>query len=198
MKRMLGFALALAVAAAMLVGCTSEAASSSGGTNTGLGDFYTAWSGKLEALAETDMTEEAEVAEGMSTLVEQAKEWDKHVSGDTATIGLPSETLTVSATGAGGSLASATIECAMGDASLTDGVTPEILLFTLGGGAIVEVISGEDDKGLETVNQAVSALLSGTADNGVITSDPVTVGKGSFVVSLDTSKELLSLTGTPQ
>lgn len=159
--------------------------------------FFTEWAKRMEQLDAADMTEQPEVSEGLSELVAQSRDWNSHQTGGTVKLELPTDSVVVTATGSETQLESASVQCTMELTSLEDGVTPSLFLFTLGAGALVEVLSGESEGGLNTVNESVAALLAGSAENGVITSEPVSFGNAQFVVSLDTQQRILSLAGTP-
>lgn len=164
----------------------------------GLSDFFRQWAQRLEAIDATTMTEQPEVAEGLSALVGQCHDLENTVLGDTATVELPSHNVALTATGSDTALSTATMQCVMPETELENGVTPSIYLFTLGSAALVEVMSGEIGKGYETVNDAVAALLLGNSEEGVISGNPISLGDADFVVSLDTASRQLKLTGTPK
>lgn len=174
----------------------SASSAASGGTSQSLGWFFEEWPKKLEALNSSDMTERLEVSEALSTMIAECRSWKDHRSGDTVTIELPSHSVVVTAVGSDTALENASIECLM--TNLEEGVSPSMILFTVGAGALVEVLSGEVDGGLDTVNDAVAALLSASSDDGVLRANPVTLGNASFDVSLDTETKTLKLTGTPE
>lgn len=212
MRKALCICLAVLLCTVLAAGCTqstdteestaaqqslaaSASASDSAKTDLGLAEFFQQWPTRLEALAGIEEVEKPEVSESISTMVSAARDWRSHLEGDTATIELPSANVVLRAQGSDTKLENVSIACIMPDQAASE--SSAVIVFTIGAGALVEVLSYEADDGMQTVTEAVAALLSGSSEDGVLRSKPVTVGGASYEVTIVSATRVLKLSGTP-